>query len=101
MLLPAAKTRGSSGFTLIEVLVVIAIVGVLIAMLVPAVQAARESARRTRCTNHFKQIGLALLNYESAHRVFPPAFARNPGHNLLMLCSIRPILTRPTKLLAL
>ena len=83
MVLPAPRRRWSSGFTLVEVLVVIAIIGVLIALLLPAVQAARESARRTQCSNHLKQIGLALLNYESAHRVFPPAFGRNPGHNLL------------------
>ncbi|MBX3426855.1 MAG: DUF1559 domain-containing protein [Pirellulales bacterium] len=78
---PAAR-----GFTLVELLVVIAIIGVLVALLLPAVQAAREAARRMQCGNNLRQIALGLLNYESQRKVFPAARRGNDGSAASVTC---------------
>ena len=80
------------GFTLIELLVVIAIIGILLALLLPAVQAAREAARRIHCANDLKQIGLAIHNFEGCNRVFPSSYGSRPEGDWSAQARILPFL---------
>ncbi len=89
-------------FTLVELLVVIAIIGILVGLLLPAVQAAREAARRMQCSNNFKQMGLSLHNYESTYKRFPPAAMKggaaqlNGGHSASGFLRMTPYLEQGT-----
>src|SRR3954471_2812364 len=73
------RRPGRNGFTLVELLVVIAIIGILVALLLPAIQAAREAARRAQCESNIHNAAIAVLNYESAKKILPNAMTVNPS----------------------
>ncbi len=75
------RRKESQGFTIVELLIVIGIIGLLIGLIMPAVQRARESARRLQCTNHLKQIGVALLSYHGTHKTFPPGYVSSADNH--------------------
>src|SRR3990167_1654772 len=78
------------GFSLVELLVVITIIGILISLLLPAVQAAREAARRLQCQDNLKQIALSLQNYHAANNVFPPGGLSTPNYGFSWWIRILP-----------
>lgn len=89
-----AAVNRQRAFTLVELLVVIAIIGVLVALLLPAVQATRESARRTQCVNHLKQLSLAALNHESTYRILPSAGGPDWQYHMTYLSGVPQIAPR-------
>ncbi len=93
MSIQKGRKSNFTGFTLVELLVVIAIIGVLVGLLLPAVQSAREAARRMQCSNNLKQIGLALHNYESAYKMFPAG--RTASFSISTHAAILPFIEQP------
>lgn len=79
------RSRAFSGFTLIELLIVITIIGIMMGLLLPVVNRARDTGRKTTCQNNMMQIGKAFLSYNAKHRELPPAFYSNPKHNWMAL----------------
>jgi prepilin-type N-terminal cleavage/methylation domain-containing protein/prepilin-type processing-associated H-X9-DG protein len=90
--MPPTNAALAGGFTLVEVLVVITIIGILIALLLPAVQAARESARRMQCNNQLKQLALAAHNYHASHNSFPPGVERSTSQKSSLFVFLLPYL---------